>query len=51
MIVTFQVILLIIMIISFMGVVAEKENNNLRTNLTILCIATSLVFLGSVSLL
>ena len=44
MILTFQILLMIIIGISFLGAVAEKDNENLRSSMTGLCIASILAF-------
>lgn len=48
MIIAFQIILLIVLLISFMGVAGEKEDMNLRKNLTAICIASMAAFIVSV---
>lgn len=40
MIVAFKIILLLIIILSFLGAVGERENKNLRDNMTAICITS-----------
>ncbi len=40
MIVAFKIVLLLIVIVSFLGTVGEKEDKNLRSNMTSICIAS-----------
>ncbi|MED1603639.1 hypothetical protein [Alkalihalophilus marmarensis] len=40
MVITFQVIMILVLLISFIGVVGEKDNENLRASLTGVCIAS-----------
>lgn len=40
MIIAFKIILLLIMILSFIGVIGEKENKKLRDNMTAVCLAS-----------
>jgi len=51
MLIAFQVILLIVILISFMGVVAEKEDIELRKIMTYICIFSILAFLITVVIL
>lgn len=48
MVIAFQVIILIIIGISFLGIVGEKEDKALRNNLFPLCIAAIAGFIVSV---
>lgn len=40
MLIAFQVVLLFIILIGFIGALGEKENENLRSNLTIICVVS-----------
>ncbi|WP_175077381.1 hypothetical protein [Bacillus glycinifermentans] len=40
MIISFKIILLLIMILSFIGVIGEKEDKKLRDNMAAVCIAS-----------
>ncbi len=46
--IVFQVILLFIIGISFLGIIGEKENMRLRNNLVSVCIAAIFAFVVSV---
>ena len=48
MVIAFQIILLIIILISFMGVVGEKEDKDLRKNLSAIIISGMASFIVSV---
>lgn len=41
---SFQVIILIIIVVSFLGSVGEKRDKRLRNNLTALCLASIIAF-------
>ncbi len=51
MIITFKVILLIIILISFIGAVGETEDMKLRNNMTYICIFSIISMLAMVVLL
>ncbi|MFT0803691.1 hypothetical protein VSK91_20190 [Bacillus swezeyi] len=40
MIIAFEIILLLMMVLSFLGAVGEKENKKLRDNMTAVCLAS-----------
>jgi len=40
MIIAFKIILLLIIVLSFLGAVGERENKNLRDNMTAICISS-----------
>lgn len=42
---TFQIILIAMIIIGFLGIIGEKENNNIRNNLARVCIVGIIAFI------
>jgi len=48
MVIAFQVVLLIVILVSLLGVIGERKDFSLRIQLTIICIMTILAFLVSV---
>lgn len=44
----FQIVLLIVILVSFSGAVGEKKDINLRNNMTYICIFSILTFLVTV---
>lgn len=47
MIIAFKTIILSALFISFIGVVGEKKDTNLRNNLTVICVSSMLAFIVS----
>lgn len=47
MLITFQIIMLLITVITFIGSVGEKDDKTLRNNLTAICIASIIGFISA----
>lgn len=51
MLIAFQIILLFVILVSFVGVVGETKDKKLRDNMTYLCIISSLSMLATLVLI
>lgn len=51
MILTFQIILIVMILIGFIGVMGEKKDNNLRNNLAGICVVGIIAFVLTITLL
>ncbi len=47
---TFQIILIAMILIGFLGVIGEKENDNIRNNLARICIIGIIAFILTIYL-
>lgn len=48
---TFQIVLIIVLVISFLGAVAEKENDNLRATMAGTSVVAIVAFILTITLL